>query len=630
MEYRREIDGLRALAVIPVMLFHAGFEAFGGGYVGVDVFFVISGYLITSIILTERQAGSFSIVGFYERRARRILPALFLMMFACLPLAWYWMLPGDMKEFSQSLIAVSLFGSNLLFWRQSGYFDTAAELKPLLHTWSLAVEEQYYLFFPLFLILVWKAGKRKGLVMLVALMCVSFALAQWGTLRHPSATFFLLPTRGWELLMGALVAYYLFSSERKRIAGGLLADCLGAIGLLLIGYAIVAFTSQTPFPGAYAFVPTAGVALIILFATKETIVGKLLGGRMLVGIGLISYSAYLWHQPLIAFSKHASAVKPDAIVLVALLISSLALAYLSWRFVELPFRDRRRFTRRQVFMIGALASVLFLAMGVIGNQTAGFSYRYEIPDRELAELQFSEAGKYTTKRFDEQLLKEFDRGHDKVKVLVIGDSFAMDLVNAVYEAAFTSSIQLSTGFVSHKCGNLFLAFEVLKPRMHEADVPLCQGNSLYEDARIRTLMSRADEIWYVSAWEQWNAELLPRSVKATKMEFGKNVRVFGRKHFGSFTIKSLLSKSASVRATMKGTISSDSARTNSLMKATLSADDFVDVSGLLCGEESHDCRLFTNNGELMSYDGVHLTKHGARYLGEQLAQHPSLAHLHGH
>ena len=179
MDYRREIDGLRAIAVVPVILFHAGFETFSGGFVGVDVFFVISGYLITSIILAELEQGKFSIVNFYERRARRILPALFLVMLVCIPFAWLWLLPSDMKDFSQSLVAVAVFASNILFWRESGYFDTAAELKPLLHTWSLAVEEQYYVLFPLFLMLFWRLGKRWILGTLGLVFVASLAVAQW-------------------------------------------------------------------------------------------------------------------------------------------------------------------------------------------------------------------------------------------------------------------------------------------------------------------------------------------------------------------------------------------------------------------------------------------------------------------
>jgi peptidoglycan/LPS O-acetylase OafA/YrhL len=164
LRYRAEIDGLRAVAVIPVILFHAGFELFSGGFVGVDIFFVISGYLITTIILSEMEEGTFSILRFYERRARRILPALFVVLFTCLPLAWLCLLPSDTKRFSQSLVAVSVFASNILFWQTSGYFSSAAELKPLLHTWSLALEEQYYFLFPIFLIITWRLGKRSILI----------------------------------------------------------------------------------------------------------------------------------------------------------------------------------------------------------------------------------------------------------------------------------------------------------------------------------------------------------------------------------------------------------------------------------------------------------------------------------
>ena len=214
MKYRPEIDGLRAVAVLPVILFHAGFELFSGGFIGVDIFFVVSGYLITTIIISEMDDGSFSIVNFYERRARRILPALFFVMAACLPPALFWMVASDLKSFGQSLFAVSTFSSNILFWSESGYFDTAAELKPLLHTWSLAVEEQYYIIFPIFLMLTWRFGIRWILVVLSLVFILSLGVAHWGAVyaAHPkilSGTFFLLPTRGWELLVGVFAAFYL-------------------------------------------------------------------------------------------------------------------------------------------------------------------------------------------------------------------------------------------------------------------------------------------------------------------------------------------------------------------------------------------------------------------------------------
>lgn len=213
IKYRREIDGLRAVAVLPVLMFHAGFSTFQGGYVGVDIFFVISGYLITSILLDHLDNGTFTLVGFYERRARRILPALFFVMLCSLPFAWFLLLPKAFIDFGQSIAAVSIFSSNVLFWAESGYFEAASELKPLLHTWSLGVEEQYYLVFPLFLMVVWRYARKHLLRVLILLAILSLAIAQWGVFYKPEAAFFLLPMRGWELAIGAIVA--VFCSDNK-------------------------------------------------------------------------------------------------------------------------------------------------------------------------------------------------------------------------------------------------------------------------------------------------------------------------------------------------------------------------------------------------------------------------------
>jgi peptidoglycan/LPS O-acetylase OafA/YrhL len=285
VKYRREIDGLRAVAVLPVILFHAGFSAFSGGFIGVDVFFVISGYLITTIILAEKEKGTFSLATFYERRARRILPALFFVMLCCFPFAWLWLLPSHLEDFSKSLIAVSAFSSNILFWQESGYFATAAELKPLLHTWSLAVEEQYYVLFPLFLMLMWKLRKRWILGSLVVIAMASLALAQWGAYSQPSATFFLLPTRAWELAIGALIAFY-FLYRKNHVdfitANKTISETLGILGIVLICYSIIVFDKSTPFPSFYALIPTIGTGLIIVFTTPQTLVGRLLGTKKLL------------------------------------------------------------------------------------------------------------------------------------------------------------------------------------------------------------------------------------------------------------------------------------------------------------------------------------------------------------
>jgi len=367
VEYRREIDGLRAIAVLPVIFFHAGFAAFSGGFIGVDVFFVISGYLITTIILSDMNKQQFSIVTFYERRARRILPALFFVMLCCLPFTWMWLTPKHIKDFTLSLKAVSSFSSNFLFWDESGYFSVASEWKPLLHTWSLAVEEQYYVLFPLFLMALWKLRKRWIFGALMAVGAISLIVAQWGAYHAPSATFFLLHARFWELAIGALIAFYfLYKSEHERFIKSRkkTSELGGFVGLLLICYSIYAFDKNTPFPSLYALLPTVGTGLIIIFATSETFVGRFLGIKPMVGIGLISYSIYLWHQPLFVFARHRSLTEPGTTLLLVLSAASILLAYISWRFVERPFRDKQIVTRKRIFTFAITGSLLFMTIGI--------------------------------------------------------------------------------------------------------------------------------------------------------------------------------------------------------------------------------------------------------------------------
>ena len=370
MTYRREIDGLRALAVIPVILFHAGFETFRGGFVGVDVFFVISGYLITSVILTDLELGKFSIVNFLEGRARRIMPALFLVMLISIPFAWLLLLPSEMKYFSQSLIAVTIFSSNILFWKGSSYFAAAAELNPFLHTWTLAVEEQYYTLFPLLLVLIWKFGKRFILVSLGLLFLISLALSQWACHVKPAAAFYLLPTRGWELLIGVFAAFFLARNDRKEFSKTA-SEVGGWLGVALIIYAVFNYTQNTPFPGFYALVPTLGTLLIILFATQNTTAGKLVGNKFFVGIGLISYSAYLWHQPMFAFARHFGYFNLNSHVFPVFAVSLLFLSYTCWKYVEVPFRDKTITTKRKFLIFSILCSIFFLGLGLYVNKKNG-------------------------------------------------------------------------------------------------------------------------------------------------------------------------------------------------------------------------------------------------------------------
>jgi len=378
MKYRKEIDGLRGIAVLLVVLFHAGFSWIRGGFVGVDVFFVISGYLITTLILSEKASGVFSLRTFYERRARRILPALLLVLLACLPVVWLWMLPLNLKNFSASLMAVALFGSNFLFWREHGYFAAADVEKPLLHTWSLAVEEQFYVLFPLVAVVFWRWDRRSLAIFLSAAALISFGICEWGARNTPTANFYLLPSRGWELLVGALVALVLLSKMGEAvvtIVGRQGAQILGILGMSLIVYGALTFDRDTLFPGTSALAPTLGTALVIAFAIPKTATWRLLSHPALVGIGLISYSAYLWHQPLFAAARLYKVNTPSTGAFAALSVASLIIGYLSWRYVERPFRDRERIPRNTVVALAFGVSVAMIAIGWIGYTSNGFPSR---------------------------------------------------------------------------------------------------------------------------------------------------------------------------------------------------------------------------------------------------------------
>ena len=370
--YRRDIDGLRAIAILPVIYYHSGIPLFSGGFVGVDVFFVISGYLIAGIIAREVDEARFSIINFYERRARRIMPALMVMIAAVLVMASILFLPGDFAMVARSALLAILFLSNVGFFAETGYFAGGAETMPLLHTWSLAVEEQFYLFFPLLLILIARFIPRYRVLVIGVIAMLSFVMAVATQASGSGFAFYLLPPRAWELFIGALLA----TAALPTLNSKPLREALALMGIAAIAYSALCFTDQTVFPGANAAFPVLGTAALI-YSAQGTLVGRFLETRLLVGIGLISYSLYLWHWPLIVAVEYYTDENLSGVMSGVVLAASFLLAILSWRYVERPFRDATRFDRRAIlrWTIAAMAtgSVAALAMMSLGGWQSRFS-----------------------------------------------------------------------------------------------------------------------------------------------------------------------------------------------------------------------------------------------------------------
>lgn len=434
MKYRSDIDGLRALAIIPVVLYHAKIEPFSGGFVGVDIFFVISGYLITLLISEEIRRGKFTILDFYERRVRRIFPALFFVILICSIVSSIILFPLPFRDFGQSITAATLFVANILFYKEAGYFGVDSEMKPLLHTWSLSVEEQFYVIFPIVLLVAYKYFNGRWKLFLVPAAILSLILNIWAVGPFPSATFYLFPTRAWELLLGSFLALGLFpvlQSQRQR-------DIFSIIGLLLILWSVFIFTHSTPFPGVNALIPCIG-AVLIIYAGKDgtSIIGRCLSLRPIVFIGLISYSLYLWHWPIIVFAKHMFFEGFTVFHTSAILLLSLLMAVFSWRYIERPFRKKQVFAKRNTLLFAAvLLMVLSSITGYTIHKKDGFpsrfnnrltSFTYDLRQYKIGKCFLGETQHHSEWKKESCFLQK-----DKTSnTLLWGDSFAAHYIPGI-------------------------------------------------------------------------------------------------------------------------------------------------------------------------------------------------------
>lgn len=391
MQYRPDIDGMRAIAVLGVMFFHAGL-GFPGGYVGVDVFFVISGFLITSIILNDLRNQRFSMIHFWGKRIRRILPAVSLVVLFILVVGWLIMGPRDYKRLGEQVLTLIILAANIKFWKENDYFDKAADTNPMLHTWSLSIEEQFYLFLPVILLLLFKFNRERWIY---PLLWITITLSLVGSIvisqSHPRANFFLIPTRIWELDVGALLAFRMPTLSRRS------ANIFSIVGLSGILIPYFAYPQGITFPGISALPPVLGAAMIIIAGTQKgsiaeigsdsnfrPLITKLLSIKPLVFIGLISYSLYLWHWPILAFQKFLYLDSSNIWIQLLLLISATVIAWISWRYVEQPFRKRSNFQKTyKVYIAGAVMTLLLLLPASYIATTKGVEKRIDKSMRQM-------------------------------------------------------------------------------------------------------------------------------------------------------------------------------------------------------------------------------------------------------
>ncbi|OXR50240.1 hypothetical protein PuT2_05640 [Pusillimonas sp. T2] len=611
LKYRPEIDGLRAIAVLSVILFHAGMPGLSGGFVGVDVFFVISGYLITGILLRELASGEFSIAKFYERRIRRIFPALFFVLLVCLPFGWFLMDPYALWRLGQGMVSVTLFVSNILYWQTTNYFTAALE-SPLLHTWSLGVEEQFYIFFPFFLGFVWRYARPWLLGAIIFVALISLGISQWGVQTgRVVAAFYLLPSRAFELLLGALVAVIAANVQPSKTPS-LVAELMSWVGMGAIAWAIVLFDQATPFPGWRALIPSVGAALLLAFLRSEGVLGRMLSFRGLVGIGLISYSAYLWHQPLFAYA-HIIGGQLGHISSFLLVLGSLGLAALSWKYVELPFRNPGFLTRSAVFSLAALSSAVALSVGGALVLTQGVSSRFT--DEELRWWRFADIGlqsNYVSSRFGG--LQQGFVSDSRRKVLILGDSFAEDFVNVIYESGRWEDAQIRTVYIPAVCQIVDVEQSVIQ-YIAVVDRPACARNPTVRSSK--ALVEQADIVILAASWSKWAAELLPETIEKMSLESDQRLFVIGPKSFGTVNIAELLALGEVSRGSIRHQPSAEILEVNRILGEGVRPESFVDQIATICGDD-FKCPVVTPDDELISYDGSHLTKEGAKYIGRRL------------
>jgi peptidoglycan/LPS O-acetylase OafA/YrhL len=625
--YRQDIDGLRAFAVMPVLLFHFGLEQLPGGFAGVDVFFVISGYLIAGTLLKDLQTDRFSLWTFYWRRFRRILPALFVVL-AASTVAAVLLLPADqLVDFAWTLLSTSTFWSNIYFWDTTNYFGASAELKPLLHTWSLAVEEQYYIFAPIAMWLIYRFLGQRWTLVLLPLILMSFALSVYGLKAGPSFTFYWLPTRAWELMIGA----YLMLAPPPKLSSRIAQETVGILGWLCLGIAYFTLTKTSAFPAQGALLPCIGTALLIYAGSHQTDGKRPMASRVLevapvVWIGLISYSLYLVHWPLVSFLTHYTMEPVEHVVM--LTVVSIVLAAFMWRFVEQPFRKNPVLKSKPVVFAASFGAMAIAALTMVIIVSAdGFPGR--APDYVRQDVQTTSwRNKVCFFKNGENIGKfsveacTHDLGFDDAKILLWGDSF-----NAQYIAGLAdNSARLGSNVVqiTHAGCPPILDY-------NSAGLPKCAA---LNQKALRLLDSGDYSVVILSGlWDSHKERVLTHfadTVSAIK-ERGAEVIVIGQSPNYSDDVQRI-AHVAKRRGNDPWLIKT---RTSSTMKAALQEQTalgggiFIDPIDLLC---TGDICPIADDVDFYAFDHGHMGNRGASralglYLDHILGEKSSLMEL---
>jgi peptidoglycan/LPS O-acetylase OafA/YrhL len=616
MRYRAEIDGLRALAVLPVILYHAGFIWFSGGFVGVDVFFVISGYLITTVLLEDMEKDKFSIVDFYNRRARRLLPALFFIVLLTLFFSLMYLSPHALKDLGQSIFAVSLFLSNVFFFIEVDYFANTAKLAPLLHTWSLGVEEQFYILFPfLLLALKNKSTGFRGLIIL-SLLVTSLLLSEFMVHENSQFSFFMPFTRFWELAAGSMIA--LNRRQLDVLESSSIHNLLAALGIILIFIPILFYTKSTLFPGFTALVPVVGTVLVIAFANQHTFVARMLSCQILVSIGLLSYSLYLSHNVVFALSRNIGIPLSSISIQIVLIFISVFIAMVSYFCVEKPLRHIKASKRAYLFSSLVLITI-FASGGYLLHKTDGLKqWKLEALSPEMSALVIdSTAEIYERRQIKYNVMPSaktpFNKELESHKVLILGDSKSEDLYVA---------IATNYAGIKYQFRRLYHDDTVMN-----SEFPKWRNLSAEEYSVANELLAEADEIVLSATWQYQSIDGVIGFVKFLR-ELDKKVSIVSTANFNdvasvSYNIAKKNMRSPEVESYFYENIRADWQRQYFQLKKSLEkqATDvrFLEKLHTFCDIDLEQCSL-RDSGGWHIYDSGHLTVNGYNFFGDYVLE----------